>query len=156
MKLQDLLPKNAILTDIKKTDKNEVLRDMTHFMASLYNLNHDPEILTQKILEREAEISTGIGYGIAIPHVRLAGIDRCYMAAARSKTGIDFNAIDDQPVHMLFMLFSPVNTSTEHTQILSSLSRIMTWEEIREKLLQVDEAQEFLDVLTEGENKYIG
>ncbi len=154
MKIQDLLQKNAILTDMKSSDKSEVLKSMAHYLASIYNLK-DPDFIEDKLLEREAEISTGIGYGIAIPHVRLSGIDRCYMIAARSLKGIEFNAIDEQPVHLLFMLISPANTSTEHTQILSSLSRIMTWEEVREDLLLANDAEEFLEVITKGENKYI-
>lgn len=154
MKVQDLLQKNAILIELNSIDKKEVLNQMARFMASLYGLQ-DGDGISQKILERETDMSTGIGYGIAIPHARIAGIDRLYMVAARHKTGIDFNAIDEQPVHLLFMMISPMNTSAEHTQILSSLSRIMSYEDVRKKLLNANTAEQFLDVLVKSENKYV-
>ncbi|MFP4014296.1 MAG: PTS sugar transporter subunit IIA [Chitinispirillaceae bacterium] len=154
MKIQDLIQKNSIIIDLKNTDKNEVLDKMARFLCSIYSIN-DPDKISSSILEREADMSTGIGFGIAIPHTRLSEIDRLYMIAARSVEGIEFNSLDEQPVHLIFMMISPASTSTEHTQILSALSRIMSYEEIRKKLLQADTAESFLDILTKGEDKYV-
>ncbi len=155
MKVQDLLQRNAILIELNDTDKSKVLSSMAHFLATLHGLP-EGDVIAQKILERESDMSTGIGYGIAIPHARLTGIDRLYMVAARSKTGIEFDAIDEQPVHLIFMMISPTSTSTEHTQILSSLSRIMSYEDVREKLLEAEDPEQFLDIIITGENKYVG
>ena len=154
MKIQDLLQKSSILIDLKSTEKDQVLRQTAKFMASLYGLDNGEQI-SRLILERESDMSTGIGYGIAIPHARITGIDRLYMVAARSVNGIEFGAIDDQPVHLIFMLVSPANTSTEHTQILSSLSSIMAYEDVREKLFSAETAEQFLDVIKKSEEKYI-
>ncbi|HON10920.1 MAG TPA: PTS sugar transporter subunit IIA [Chitinispirillaceae bacterium] len=154
MKVQDLLQKNAILIDLKDTDKSVALSSMAHFLASLNNLP-DGDYIAQKILERESDMSTGIGYGIAIPHARLTSIDRLYMVAARSKEGIEFDAIDEQPVHLIFLMISPTSTSTEHTHVLSSLSRIMSYEDVREKLLEAEEPEQFIDVIIKSENKYV-
>jgi mannitol/fructose-specific phosphotransferase system IIA component (Ntr-type) len=154
LKIQDLLQKNCILIDLKGTDTTEVLTLMARYMCSLFNLP-EPDSIVRKILERESEMSTGIGYGIAIPHARITAIDRLYMIAARSTAGIEFNAIDEQPVHLLFMMISPASTSTEHTQILSSLSRIMSYEDMREKLMEAQTPDVFLDTLIKGENKYV-
>ncbi|MBN1600860.1 MAG: PTS sugar transporter subunit IIA [Chitinispirillaceae bacterium] len=146
--------KSSIIIDLPETDKNVFLSQMAHFMISLNGLSGADEIAA-KILERESEMSTGIGYGIAIPHARISGIDRSYMVASRSKQGIEFNALDEQPVSLVFMMISPANTSIEHTQILSSLSRIMSYEEVRTKLLKAEDSEQFLDVITKSENKYI-
>lgn len=154
MKVQDLLRKNAILTDIQPTDKNEVLHQMALFMASLNGLP-DPEGISRRIIERELDISTGIGYGIAIPHARIPGIDQLFLIAGRSIAGIEYNAIDEMPVHLLFMMVSPKNTSAEHTQVLSKLSRIMSYEDVRSKLLDVKTAEQFLDIVIKSENKYV-
>lgn len=154
MKLQELLTKSSIIIDLAETNKNEFLSQMAHFMISLNGLSGADEVAA-KILDRESEMSTGIGYGIAIPHARISGIDRLYMVAARSEQGLEFNAIDEQPVHLIFMMISPANTSIEHTQILSSLSRIMSYEEVRTKLLKAEDSEQFLDVITKSENKYI-
>jgi mannitol/fructose-specific phosphotransferase system IIA component (Ntr-type) len=154
VKIQDILQKNSILIDLNSTDKQEVLSQMARFMASLHDLPNG-ESIDQKILERESDMSTGIGYGIAIPHARITGIDRLYMVAGRSNQGIEFNAIDEQPVHLLFMMISPTNTSSDHTQILSSLSRIMSYEDVRKKLLTADSTELFLDIIIKSENKYV-
>jgi len=154
VKVQDLLQKNAILIDLTSKEKSEVLAQMASFMASFYGLQGGAAI-SDKILERESEMSTGIGYGIAIPHARIAGIDRLYMVAARHDSGIEFNAIDEQPVHLIFMMISPMNTSAEHTQILSSLSNIMSYEDVRNKLLSAPSAEQFLDIIINSENKYV-
>ena len=154
MKIQDLLQKNAILTDINGTDKSEVLTQMATFLATFYGLPGGDDI-ARRIIEREADMSTGIGYGIAIPHARISGIEHLYLVAGRSVSGIEFNAIDELPVHLLFMMVSPQNTSAEHTQILSKLSRIMSYEEVRTRLLAVEDAEQFLDVIIQSENRYV-
>jgi PTS system fructose-specific IIC component len=77
------------------------------------------------------------------------------MVAARSLKGIDFTAIDGQPVHLIFMIISPANSSTDHMQVLSSLSRIMSYEDLRKKLLAAKKPEQFLDLLVKGENKYV-
>lgn len=154
MKIQDLLEKNGILLDIAKTDKSEVLRLMATFLANRYSLP-DGNDIANRIIERETDMSTGIGYGIAIPHARISGIDRLYLIVGRCSDGIDFNAIDEQPVHLLFMMLSPKNTSAEHTQILSNISRIMSYEEVRTRLLEVSGSEQFFDVIVKSENKYV-
>jgi mannitol/fructose-specific phosphotransferase system IIA component (Ntr-type) len=154
VKLQELLTKSSIIIDLPETNKNEFLSQMAHFLISLNGLSGADEVAA-KILDRESEMSTGIGYGIAIPHARISGIDRLYMVAARSALGLEFNAIDEQPVQLVFMMISPANTSIEHTQILSSLSRIMSYEEVRTKLLKAEDSEQFLEVITKSENKYI-
>lgn len=154
MKIQDILQKNAIITNLDSPDKSALLTQMGKYLASLYDVK-DQDLIVRKILDREAEMSTGIGYGIAIPHARIEGIDRVFMIAGRTVKGIDFNSIDEQPVHLVFMMLSPSNATSEYTQLLSSLSRIMSYEEIRSSLVETDDPEKFLDVIIRGENKYV-
>ena len=154
MKIQDILQKNGILTNLESTDKTAILSQMGKYLASLYDIK-DQEHIVRKILDREAEMSTGIGYSIAIPHARVEGIDKLYMIAGRSVKGIDFNSIDEQPVHLIFMMLSPANASSQYTRILSSLSRVMSYEEIRSSLIESDDAEKFLGIIAAGENKYV-
>jgi PTS system nitrogen regulatory IIA component len=154
VKIQDILQKNGILTNLESTDKSEILTQMAKYLASLYDIT-DQDLIVRKIIDRETEMSTGIGYGIAIPHARIEGIDRLFMIAGRSVKGIDFNSIDEQPVHLLFMMLSPANASSQYTNILSSLSRIMSYEEIRNSLIESDDAEKFLGIIVAGENKYV-
>jgi PTS system fructose-specific IIC component len=154
VKIRDLLNKDSIIIDLQARDKNATIVQMAGFLASINNLQ-DNDLIFRKILEREAEMSTGIGLGIAIPHARVETVDRVYMAAARSVKGIDFTAIDGQLVHLIFMIVSPVHASSDHMQVLSSLSRIMSYEDIRKKLLTVKKQEQFLELLIKGENKYV-
>lgn len=153
-RIQDILQKNGILIDLKGPTKQELLAQMARYMASVYDLKF-PETIVARILERETATSTGIGFGIAIPHARIDGLSRLYMIAGRAIDGIEFNAIDEGPVNLLFMMVSPTNTSTEHTTVLSILSRILSYEEIRKDLLGAPDIDTFLSVLVAGENKYV-
>jgi nitrogen PTS system EIIA component len=154
VKIQDILRKNSIITNLEAANKTELLTQMGKYLSSLFDLK-DQDLIVRKILDREAEMSTGIGYGIAIPHARIEGVDRVYMIAGRIVKGIEFNAIDEQPVHLVFMMLSPANASSEYTKLLSSLSRIMSYEEIRNHLVETDDPEKFLDTIVQGENKYI-
>jgi nitrogen PTS system EIIA component len=153
LKIQDVLEKKGILVDLKAKDKNELLSQMGRFLASVYDLKN-VDLILQKISDREAQMSTGIGYGIAIPHARLENIDKVYMVAARCVQGIEFGAIDEQLVHIIFFMISPTNTAAQLTGLLSKLSKIMSYEEMRTKLLQSADAETFLNSLIEGENRY--
>jgi PTS system fructose-specific IIC component len=155
IKIQDLIQKNGVIIDLKCAGKIEAIGSVARFLCQVYGLPNAEEI-AGKIIERETEMSTGIGYGIAIPHARLAGIDRLRMAAARSAEGIEFDSLDGQAVNLIFMMVSPASTSAEHTQVLSALSQIMSYEEVRDELLRADTADAFVDIIVDAENKYIG
>jgi PTS system fructose-specific IIC component len=154
VKIKDLLQKSSIIFDPPAADKKGIITWLAAHMASINNLP-DGRLIAGKILEREAEVSTGIGYGIAIPHSRVEKIDRIYMVGARSRQGIDFSSIDGQPVHLIFMLISPAGASNEHVQVLSSLSRVMSYEDMRRKLMAAKTPERFLDLLVKGEQKYV-
>ncbi len=154
MKVQDLLFKNAILINLKTEPKNKVLSKMGKFLASIHNVK-DSEQVVQKILERETDISTGIGFGIAIPHARTNLVENICLVAARCTQGIEFDSIDEKPVHLIFMLASPAIHSDDLRDVLSSLSKIMSYEDMRDKLLAADDPDTFLQLMIEGENKYV-
>jgi mannitol/fructose-specific phosphotransferase system IIA component (Ntr-type) len=154
VKIQDILHRNGIIIDLKADEKNKILTQMSQFLSSINNLKK-PDIIIQKILERESDISTGIGFGIAIPHARTDIADHICMVAARCVAGIDFNSLDEQPVHLIFMLASPTGNSDDLRSILSALSKIMSYEDMREKLIAASDPEDFLRFLIDGENKYV-
>jgi len=151
VKIQELLHKNHILIDLKVKDKLDLITQMGAYLASSCDLD-DVDLIINKILERESEMSTGVGFGIAIPHGRIDAISHPHMLACRCKDPVDYNSIDDQPVQLVFMMISPTNTANEHSQILSSLSKIMIVPETRQALLDASTADEFLSVMIDGEN----
>ncbi len=154
MKIQNILFINGILIDLKAWDKKDALTQMARFLASINNVK-DRDLLVQKVLEREIESSTGIGFGIAIPHARLDIIDGVCMIAARCVPGLDFDSLDNKPVHLIFMTASSNSNSDDLRNILSSLSKIMFYEEMRDRLLSASDPETFLNLLYEGENKYV-
>ena len=146
MEISDLLDENSILIDLHGSNKNDILAQMVRFMAARHGLPN-ADLITRKINEREVLASTGIGFGIAIPHARVDTVDRIRLVAARSSTGVDFDAIDGLPVRIIFMMISP-STSTEHTAVLSSLSHAVSDEDTRSNLCSASTPKEFLELLT--------
>jgi fructose PTS system EIIBC or EIIC component len=154
IKIRELITENCVVTDLEAADKLEAIRSIAGFVCSIGGLDRAEEV-TDKVLEREEEMSTGIGFGIAIPHARLTEIDRLYMAAARSSGGIEYDSLDGLAVNLIFMLVSPESIPTAHTEVLSALSRILSYEEVRRGLLSAGTAEEFADILAKAEEKYV-
>jgi mannitol/fructose-specific phosphotransferase system IIA component (Ntr-type) len=154
IKIRELVKENCVITDLKTADKLDAIRSMARFVCSIGGFDRSEEV-AGKVLEREEEMSTGIGFGIAIPHARLSGIDRLYMAAARSAEGIEFDSLDGLAVNLIFMLVSPENIPTAHTEALSALSRMLSYEDVRRGLLSAGTAGEFADILANAEVKYV-
>jgi PTS system nitrogen regulatory IIA component len=88
------------------------------------------------LVEREAQGSTGVGRGVAVPHARLKGLDRMRAVFVRLDEPVAFDAVDDQPVDLLFALFAPEDASTEHLRALARVSRLLRSEEMRQLLRQ--------------------
>ncbi|MBD3418623.1 MAG: hypothetical protein GF398_00750 [Chitinivibrionales bacterium] len=154
VKISEILAKNAILLNLNASTKEDALNQMAQYCSSLYDIK-PAEQIKSKVLEREAEMSTGIGFGIAIPHARIDGLDKLYMVAATVSQGIDFEAMDDEPVHLLFLLLSPTNTATDHAETLSALSAMLAHVEMRSQLLNAPDEDAFLKTITNGEDKYV-
>jgi len=151
VKLQDILQKQHVLLDARAGDKAGLTGLLVRFLASSYGIAN-PDIVLQRILEREAEVSTGIGLGIAIPHCRMDGLERPCVVAARTLEPVEYDAIDDEPVRLVFMMVSPNNTVSEHTELLQRLSRILSAQRTRETLLAAHTAEEVVTALVHAED----
>src|SRR5580698_10175997 len=104
MKLVEILSPDMVLSELKATDKESAIREMSAFIADERHLRGEDVVRT--LLERERLGSTGIGEGVAIPHGKLAGLDRLTALFARSAPGIDFSSIDHQPSHLFFVFLA--------------------------------------------------
>ncbi|WP_394342368.1 PTS sugar transporter subunit IIA [Salinigranum rubrum] len=110
----------------------------------------DREQALSDLLQREEEATTGVGFGIGIPHAKTSAVTRPSVVFARSEEGIDFDAMDDKPAHLLFMLIVPEEGGEEHLEILSSLSRALMHEEVRESLREAETVGAVRDTLKEA------
>lgn len=111
----------------------------------------DRETLASAIFEREDLMSTGIGLGVGIPHVRLPGMDHIVMAAGASRTGIeDYESLDGQPVRLVFVIAAGSKQHSEYLRLLSRLTRMIRDEQLRTALMDADTPAAFRDILAQG------
>lgn len=153
MRLEDLLSKNDVMPETTAADKRGLLDEMVSHVFASANARERDEAL-RMLLEREKLGSTGIGYGIAIPHCKLKGTNRLTVAFARSKKGVDFNALDSMPVHLFFLIIAPENAASAHLKVLSSISKILRDAGFRKKLLKADSADEIYDTIVTADRGY--
>lgn len=138
MALADLLALNAIIPALKAGSKKQVLQEMSIRAAKLTGL---PERdIFDVILQRERLGSTGVGHGIAIPHGKLNNIDTIVGIFARLETPVDFEALDDQPVDIIFMLLAPEGAGADHLKALSRIARVLRDQDLVAKLRATDSA----------------
>ncbi len=104
--------------------------------------------LLAALIRREQQASTGIGKGVAVPHAREDGIQRQLLAIGISQAGIDFDAPDGQPVHIVALLVTPYKHQKQHMALLAALSQCLQQEEVRQRLLQAADAVEAVDIFT--------
>jgi len=132
MNTGDLLDRTAISLRVSGANKKKVLAVIAEIAARNFHL--DAGDVLDALSEREAAGSTGVGYGVAVPHARLEGLQRMRGVFVRLENPVDFESVDDQPVDLLFALFAPKNAGAEHLRALARVSRIMRQSELREQL----------------------
>ena len=157
MKIEDFLSEDAVVFDLKAKDKEGVLRELVRAMVEKGLL---PAVLEADCLEalvlRENLGSTGTGRGVAFPHARVDELDSLVGLFARSSGGVEFDAIDGEPVHLFFCLFSPKDESTEHVAALSRIAKIMRNDDWCRFLRQARSAKEIFSLLLEAEEDIFG
>ena len=121
MDLSDLLTKDAVVACLKAKSKKQVIQDMSAKAAELTGLS-EREIF-DTLLQRERLGSTGVGHGIAIPHGKLTRLDRLVGLFARLDKPIEFDALDDQPVDLVFLLLAPEGAGADHLKALARIAR---------------------------------
>jgi PTS system fructose-specific IIA component len=147
MDIHDLLSKETIFIPLETGSKEDVIRKMAAGLQSTGAVT-DVEQYVQAVLTREQSSSTGIGFEVAIPHGKAAGVTRASLAFARLSEPTEWESLDDEPVKIVFMIAVPAeNVGNEHLQILVSLSRKLIHEEFRESLLHVQTAEEVIEIL---------
>lgn len=148
--LVDFLPVQAICVDLKAQSKSEVFKEMAQVLSVAHQIQ-DSAILLNALLEREKLGSTGIGQGVAIPHGKTEQLQRVVAALGISKKGVQFDAIDGEPVHLVFTLVAPQNASALHLKILAKISRLLKDKLFRQELQKAQSAQEVVTQIQEEE-----
>lgn len=148
--LSDLLAVARVKVPLSATNKEDVLEELVELLVDDHCADDPAEVL-RVVRDREAILSTGIGSGVAIPHGKTPVCSGLSIAAGVTPEPVDFQALDGEPVRLVFLLVGPETAAGAHIKALSRISRLVRQPELRQRLLEADDAAEFLRVLSEAE-----
>jgi PTS system nitrogen regulatory IIA component len=147
MKISDFLSPSGIILDVRASDKVHLLHQLSTQAAAEVGL--DPDEVAAQIAKREELGSTGVGDGVALPHARLAGLKAPFGLLARLRHAIDFEAIDDQPVDIVFLLLLPESADGEQLNALACVARVLRNPEALSQLRGAVDADALFRAITE-------
>jgi len=152
MKIVEFLQPAAVMDDLAGTAAPAVLAELARPLAASHKV--DAKRLLDTLLEREKLGSTGIGDGVAIPHGKVPGLPVLMASFGRSKTGVDFKAIDGKPTYLFFTLFAPENSAGAHLKALARISRIFKNPAFRDSIMKAKDAAEIYRLIETEDAKY--
>ena len=147
MKFSDLLKPEAVKVVSAVSSKKRLMHDVADLSESAYGL-HAPSVV-EALMERETLGPTGVGHGVALPHARVSGLEQVVGAFILLEKPIDFEAVDRQPVDLIFGLFAPEEAGVEHLKALALVSRSLRQEALCAKLRANPDPQTLYTILTE-------
>ncbi len=150
--LHDLLQPATVRIGLPGATKEEVIDAMVDVLRG-HPAVEDLEAVREAVWAREATMSTGVGKGLGLPHAKTSAARRTVAAFAITRAPVDFGAIDDAPVRLVFLLVGTEAAKSEHIKILSRVSRLMNREAFRERLLQAESPDEIIALFEEGETR---
>ncbi|WIH83092.1 fructose-specific PTS transporter subunit EIIC [Brachyspira pilosicoli] len=150
--LKDVITLDCINIDLKGQTKSEIIDEMVDILYNNGKLN-DREEYKKEILKREAQSSTGMEEGIAIPHGKTDAVKIPTVAIGISKKGVDYESLDGKPSHLFFMIAAPANSNNSHIELLSKITTLLLEDDIREALINAKSKEEVLDILIKNAEK---
>jgi mannitol/fructose-specific phosphotransferase system IIA component (Ntr-type) len=156
MKFQEFVCRDALIADLKATDGRAVLEEMVAAMVAAGKLSsRQQKSVVDALMDREKKASTGFGNGVAIPHVKHAAAKGLIGLVARSQQGVDFAALDREPVYVFFLLISPPNRPAEHLKAMENIFRSAQKEHWRRFLTQAETVDAIWELLVEADEEAI-
>ena len=147
MEVRELItPTRAAVCQLE--NKKRVLQSLSQMLADDL-IDVEPPAILDALMARERLGSTGLGHGIALPHARMAGIEHPVCALIRLQEGINFEAMDNQPVDIFFALLVPEEANDEHLQLLAKLAELFSQQALRDALRQAQDGQVLYDIMSQ-------
>jgi mannitol/fructose-specific phosphotransferase system IIA component (Ntr-type) len=154
MRLSELLNANAVSLRLKSRTKPEVLVELVDLLEAAHGFESHGEIL-DRVMRREAMMSTGLFPGAAIPHGKARSVDRMAAACGVAPEGVEFESEDGKPTYLFVLLVSPEQATTPHVRLLANISRLLKEESVRSSLIEAPGAEAFLNVIRSAESVHI-
>jgi fructose-specific phosphotransferase system IIA component len=149
MNLSEMFDDSRIIVNFEASDKKEVLGKLIDMVVNGY----DRDQLLEAIYEREELGSTGIGYGVAVPHIRMDDVTTPVVAFGKSASPVDFDAMDDEPCSLFFLIVGPTQADSQnlYLKVMAKISRLMRNKSIRDELNAAQSADDVKRVISENE-----
>jgi mannitol/fructose-specific phosphotransferase system IIA component (Ntr-type) len=154
MRLTDIVVRDAIIPDLSATQRDDAIAEIVDALVAAGALSHElKDEFVKAIIKREKRGSTGFGHGVAVPHVKHPAISRMAVAVGISRTGIDFNALDKQPVYSIFLLLSPEDKPENHLDAMEVIFGNLSQDTFRKFLKQARNVDDVMTLLDEADAK---
>ncbi|MDW8465558.1 MAG: PTS sugar transporter subunit IIA [Chloroherpetonaceae bacterium] len=153
MKLSDIISEKYIQIGLEAKLKNDLIEKML-MLAFTHPAVLDKAKLRSDVLKREKEMTTGIGKNVALPHAKTSAVSAPLLAFAVLKKEVEFAAIDDEPVKLVFLLATPEQMLTQHLKLLSRISRVVGSDAMREKLMRAESPAEVVELFQLEEQSF--
>jgi fructose-specific phosphotransferase system IIA component len=151
MNVLDILEESCVALDLEVGDKTHVVSSLVDLLEAAGVVSDKDEVV-QKVLEREKLMSTGIGGGVAIPHAQCRGAEKLAIALARTKDGVDFDALDGKPVRLFFLIIGPEERGG-YVRILARISRLLYTGDLQKSLYRAETPRQAIETLRREESR---
>ena len=154
MEIMSFLNERAVSSDIKSHTKEDVIKELVGLLVKAGSIkDKDATKLTQILLDRESLGSTGIGQGVAIPHGKSNSVDSLVAAFGVSRSGVNFDSLDGEPVHLFFLLVAPEDSAGPHLKALARISRLLKDRHFRESLRNSKDEKHLLKTIRDEDER---
>lgn len=150
MKFSDIVSSKSIIPELKAKDRDSVITELVNVLVKAGKIKSGQSAeITKSVIKREREASTGMGKGVAVPHVKHSAVKLATAAIGRSSRGIDFSSLDKQPVYSVILLISPVDNPDNHLQAMENIFKHLQQEKFRKFLRQSQTAEQIEELIRE-------
>jgi PTS system nitrogen regulatory IIA component len=153
VKITDFLTAEGVIADLAAKDKQAVLDELAEKFATAHRLSSRQRVL-EVLREREKISTTAIGEGVAIPHGKIAEVERVRAVFARSTAGVDFASLDGAPTYLFFALIGPEDGAADHLKAMARISRLLKDAAFRERLLKGKSDRELFEIIAAEDEKF--
>jgi PTS system nitrogen regulatory IIA component len=152
MRISQILNRDSIIADLKARDKNGAIEELA--VAVSKHTDASATLIAEVLMERETLGSTGIGGAIAIPHGKLDIADSIIVGFGLSKNGVEYDSLDNKPVHIFFLLLTSESSTGLHLKVLAQISKLLKMDQFKKGLMTADSVDEIFDIIMEQDEDF--